>query len=153
MQIEPLVKDRLEILHGEDVVRRLQQLCQRAHAPCDRLLPRRRKRDAGLQLGAQVFAQQRIEQRLPKLKCVTTPRLPSSPTAPRANPSADDSAHGSGSSSTRSAPQRAAVSARANFAYTAGLPRCTKSPDMTHTTGQSAPRRARVCSMSRAWPL
>ena len=64
MQIEPLVKDRLEILHGEDVVRRLQQLCQRAHAPRDRLLPRRRKRDAGLQLGAQVFAQQRIEQRL-----------------------------------------------------------------------------------------
>ena len=60
-QIEPQVKDRLEILHGEDVVRRLQQLCQRAHAPCDRLLPRRRKRDAGLQLGAQVFAQQRIE--------------------------------------------------------------------------------------------
>ena len=64
MQVEPLVKDRLEILHGEDVVRRLQQLCQRAHAPRDRLLPRRRKRDAGLQLGAQVFAQQRIEQRL-----------------------------------------------------------------------------------------
>ena len=64
MQIEPLVKDCLEILHGKNIVRRLQQLRQRTHAPRDRLLPRRRKRDAGLQLGAQVLAQQRIEQRL-----------------------------------------------------------------------------------------
>ena len=62
MQIEPLVKDRLEILHGKNIVRRLQQLRQCTHAPRDRLLPRRRKRDAGLQLGAQILAQQRIEQ-------------------------------------------------------------------------------------------
>ena len=64
MQIEPLVKDRLEILHGKNIVRRLQQLRQRAHAPRGCPLPCRRKRDAGLQLGAQVLAQQRIEQRL-----------------------------------------------------------------------------------------
>ena len=62
VQIQPLVKDRLEILHGKNIIRCLQQLRQCTHAPRGRLLPRRRKRDAGLQLGAQVLAQQRIEQ-------------------------------------------------------------------------------------------
>ena len=64
MQLQPLVIDRLEILHGEDIVRRLQQLRERAHAPRDRLLARRRKGDAAAQLRAQVLAQQRIEQHL-----------------------------------------------------------------------------------------
>ena len=64
VQLQPLVVDRLEILHGEDVVRRLQQLCERAHTPRDRLLARRRKGNAAAQLRAQILAQQRIEQRL-----------------------------------------------------------------------------------------
>ena len=64
VQLQPLVVDRLEILHGKDVVRRLQQLCERAHAPRDRLLARRRKGNAAAQLRAQILAQQRIEQRL-----------------------------------------------------------------------------------------
>ena len=76
----------------------------------------------------------------PKLMCVITPVAPSSPTAPRANPSAEDSVHGSGSSSTRSTPQLMAASALANFEYTAACPRWMKSPDMTHTTGQSSPK-------------
>ena len=64
VQLQALIIDRLEVLHGKDVVRRLQQLCERAHAPRDRLLARRSKGNAAAQLRAQILAQQRIEQRL-----------------------------------------------------------------------------------------
>ena len=88
----------------------------------------------------------------PKLKCVTTPVAPKSPTAPRAKPSAEDSVHGRGSSSTRSTPQFIAASALANFEYTAACPRWIKSPDMTHTTGQSSPRVRTVSVRWCSWP-
>ena len=64
--------------------------------------------------------------------------------------SAEAMAHGVGSSSTRSAPQRTAISPRACLRATAASPRWTKLPLMAHTRGASYCRR-RPFSI-RAWP-
>ena len=87
---------------------------------------------------------------LPKARWDTTPVEVSSSTPPSANRSAEAMAHGVGSSSTRSAPQRTAISARACLCATAASPRWTKLPLMAHTRGASYCRRRP--SSIRAWP-
>ena len=89
---------------------------------------------------------------LPKQSVSTTPVLSSTSTPPRAKPSADEIAQGSGSSSTRSAPPRSAASARRCFSAMAKSPRWTKLPLMAHTTAVSAPKRSRSCARSQACP-
>ena len=82
---------------------------------------------------------------------VSTPVSASSCTPPRANVSAGDMAQTVGSSTTRSAPQRTAISARARLSSAAKLPRWVKLPLMAQITA-SAPM-ARAWDSSRAWPL
>ena len=66
-------------------------------------------------------------------------------TPPCANRSAVDMAHTVGSSSTRSAPQHTAISARASLSATAKPPRWVKLPLMAQTTASAPPPRA--CSI------
>ena len=89
---------------------------------------------------------------LPKASVPTTPVAARTPTPPRAKPSADEMAHGSGSSRTRSAPPRTAASARACARSMAKSPRWTKSPLIAHTTAVSSPKRRRSSSICHLWP-
>ena len=86
---------------------------------------------------------------LPKQR-VFTPQRESRPTPPSANFSAVAMAQGVGSSATRSAPHRTAISARTNFSAQAGPPRWVKLPLMAHTTGRpDAPARRSSASCPR----
>ena len=90
---------------------------------------------------------------LPKAKWVTTPVASRVCTPPSANRSAEDTAQGSPSSITRSAPERTAASARAYLPTRAKSPLCTKSPLITQITPHSGPKRRRTCSIRCTWPL
>ena len=79
----------------------------------------------------------------PNSSMSTTPVRASSDTPPSANRSAVAMAHSTGSSSTRSAPHRTAISARAALDTAAKLPRWVKLPLMAHTTADAP--------MARAW--
>ena len=90
---------------------------------------------------------------LPKASVSTTPVAAKMLTPPRAKPSADEMAHGSGSSRTKSAPPRTAASARACARSMAKSPRWTKSPLIAHTTAHSSsPARRRNSSICHLWP-
>ena len=107
--------------HGEDVVRRAQELraLRRAQGPARSAAPRRRARrpparrvSPGPAWGPAGPPPPRRGPRRPRSRCRTRARPPragraAGPTAPRAKPSAELSAQGSGSSNTMSAPQRA----------------------------------------------
>ena len=82
---------------------------------------------------------------LPKARWVT-PRAWRIWTPPRAKDSAEDTAHWTGNSTTRSAPHRSAISARAYLLTMAASPRWVKGPLMAQTTG--APGRAAL-----AWAM
>ena len=90
---------------------------------------------------------------LPNSRCSTTPVAASAWTPPAANPSAEDTAQGRGSSSTRSAPLSTAALARACLRSRAKSPRCTKFPLITQTMAVSGPSAARPASRSRRCPL
>ena len=79
----------------------------------------------------------------------SAPRSARIDTAPSAKPSAEERTHGSGSSTTRSAPLRQAASARAYLENTAASPRWTKSPLMTATTVVSSPSASTILRLSR----
>ena len=85
---------------------------------------------------------------LPKIRWVTRPVPVSTSTPPCAKRSAGAAAQESGSSSTRSAPERTAASARACLGSRAKSPRWTKFPLMAQTTAVSAPRSSRT---RRSW--
>ena len=90
---------------------------------------------------------------LPKLKVSTTPVAVSRPTPPRAKGSAEDTAQGVGSSSTKSTPCRRARAARVHLSAKAASPRWTQLPLMAQTTAQSAPKAWRTAWMWCRWPL
>ena len=90
---------------------------------------------------------------LPKARWVTRPVAIRAWTPPSANRSAEDTAQGRGSSSTRSAPLSTAAFARAWRRTNAKSPRWTKFPLMTQTTAVSGPSRRRTSSIRWTWPL
>ena len=82
----------------------------------------------------------------------TTPAAVRIPTPPRAKGSAEAQAQGVGISSTRSAPPRRAMAARAHLPVRAHSPRWTQWLLMAQTTAQSGPRARRVWAMCQACP-
>ena len=87
----------------------------------------------------------------PNTSSVTTPVRVRMSTPPCANRSAVDMAHTVGASSTRSAPQSTAISARDSLSVTAKPPRWVKFPLRAQTTASAPARRA--CSIRYAWPV
>ena len=89
---------------------------------------------------------------LPKASTSNIPVPVSTSMPPRATPSAELTAHGRGSSSTRSAPLRTAASARACRRTRAKSPRWTKSPLMAQMIAVSPPYCRRTACIRNAWP-